>query len=153
MGAKGPYQTKQLTQLTEYLKRFEGQHVTAAEICEGLQKQGVSIGTATVYRNLERLVSQGVAAKYTVENTHSACFEYLGEGHRERHTPCVHCKCESCGTLIHLNCHILEDISEHVLSAHGFALNPTRTVFYGVCEACRIGAKTSAGRTACHHHE
>ena len=153
MGAKGPYQTKQLTQLTEYLKRFEGQHVTAAEICEGLQKQGVSIGTATVYRNLERLVSQGVAAKYTVENTHSACFEYLGEGHRERHTPCVHCKCEACGTLIHLNCHILEDISEHVLSAHGFALNPTRTVFYGVCEACRTGAKTSAGCTACHHHE
>ena len=66
MGAKGPYQTKQLTQLTEYLKRFEGQHVTAAEICEGLQKQGVSMGTATVYRNLERLVSQGVVAKYTL---------------------------------------------------------------------------------------
>lgn len=48
-------------------------------MCEHFKSEGISMGTTTVYRNLERLVEQGIAAKYVVDWTTSACFEYIGE--------------------------------------------------------------------------
>ena len=51
-----------------------------------------------------------------------------------------HLKCEKCGTLIHLECHDLEQLSSHLMAEHGFALDPFRTVFYGLCENCRLAS-------------
>ncbi|MBQ2313937.1 MAG: hypothetical protein II187_03455, partial [Treponema sp.] len=41
-----------------------------------------------------------------------------------------------CGKLFHLECRELEDIQRHLAAGHGFALNPFRTVFYGLCSEC-----------------
>ena len=35
----------------------------------------------------------------------------------------------------------LQGLSEHVLTHHGFRINPLRTVFYGVCDECREAEK------------
>ena len=78
MGSKAPYQTKQMAQLLTYLKTVEGTHVTVADVCSYFKEQGITIGTTTVYRNLEKMVEQGLVAKYNVDGTSSACFEYLG---------------------------------------------------------------------------
>lgn len=48
-----------------------------------------------------------------------------------------HCKCEKCGKLIHLHCHEVEELSQHMMEHHSFELNAMRTVFYGVCSECR----------------
>ncbi|MBQ3199309.1 MAG: transcriptional repressor [Firmicutes bacterium] len=134
---KSPYQTKQMALLSAYLLDTRGRHLTVSEICEYFKSRGVQMGTTTVYRHLEAMVQEGVVAKYTVDGSSSACFEYLG--HREDcHQPtCVHCKCETCGKLIHLHCDELTNVGQHLLGHHGFAVNPLRTVFYGVCEDCR----------------
>ena len=72
MGTKAPYQTKQMKQILAYLQTIEGTHVTAADVCSYFKEQGINVGTTTVYRNLEKMVEQGLVAKYNVDGTSSA---------------------------------------------------------------------------------
>lgn len=93
------------------------------------------IGKATVYRQLERLVEEGFADKYIIDQNTPACFEYIdhnecGEG------ICVHGKCLKCGRLFHLHCDELLELREHLEEHHGFTPDFHHTVIYGLCEDC-----------------
>ena len=100
MSEKAQYRTRQITELENYLCSMEGKHVTVSDICKYFKSQGISIGTTTVYRQLDRMVEQGLVAKYVVDGTSSACFEYLGhDEHCHKHI-CFHCKCEKCGKAV-----------------------------------------------------
>ena len=134
--------------MLEYLKSVKGQHVTAAEVYEHLaglkecgggaastRNSGRKIGQATVYRQLERLVEEGFADKYIIDQNTPACFEYIdheecGEG------LCVHGKCLKCGKLFHLHCDELRELREHLEEHHGFIPDFRHTVIYGLCEEC-----------------
>ena len=83
------------------------------------------------------MVEQGMVAKYNVDGTSSACFEYLGAEEHCHKTSCFHCKCEKCGKLIHLHCEDVVKLEQHLMDSHGFRMDPCRTVFYGICEECR----------------
>ena len=135
--AKAPYKTKQMTEILTFLKSVQGRHVTVNEICDFFREKGISVGTTTIYRHLEKMVKEGLAAKYVVDGSSSACFEYLGAEEHCHKTSCFHCKCEKCGKLIHLHCHEVEELSQHMMEHHSFELNAMRTVFYGVCSECR----------------
>lgn len=132
---RATYKTKQQDEIKAYLAKMPGAHVTAAAVCEHFKEQGVNIGISTVYRQLDRLVDQGIVAKYTIDGSSGACYEFLGKD-AHRGELCFHCKCESCGKLIHLQCHELASLGRHLLTGHGFSVNPYRTVFYGLCAAC-----------------
>ena len=122
MGTKAPYQTKQMKQILSYLQTVEGTHVTVADVCCYFKEQGITIGTTTVYRNLEKMVEQGMVAKYNVDGTSSACFEYLGAEEHCHKTSCFHCKCEKCGKLIHLHCEDVVKLEQHLMYSHGFRM-------------------------------
>lgn len=137
MTQRTQYKTKQMAQLLAYLQSVQGQHVTVNDICAHLKQQGAAVGTATVYRHLERMVEQGVVVQYTLDGASGACFEYLGERAQCHKPTCFHCKCERCGKLIHVHCEELEALEQHMLTQHGFAMDTLRTVLYGVCEQCK----------------
>ncbi len=137
MNSRPKYKTKQRENLLAYFETHPGVHITASDICAYFKSQGVSIGQSTVYRQLERLVDEGILNKYITSGNNPACFEYFGtESHSDGET-CFHCKCEKCGKLIHLHCDALEEIQSHLIAEHQFQLNPLRTVFYGLCEECK----------------
>lgn len=132
------YQTRQRRELMAYLEKSLGSHFTAQDVCDHFRGLQIPIGAATVYRRLERLVDEGLVNKYTLDGSGAACFEYVpAESHIAGPDTCFHCRCEKCGKLIHLHCDELEEIAAHLLKEHAFALNPLRTVFYGVCQDCR----------------
>ncbi len=131
------YKTRQMTELLTYLKSVQGSHVTVSDICNHFETKGLAIGTTTVYRQLEKMVQEGIVAKYVIDGTSSACFEYVGETEEETVHSCYHCKCEKCGKLIHLQCSEVESLKQHMMECHDFELNPLRTVFYGICRECR----------------
>lgn len=136
MSSKTQYRTKQREQILAFLENTEGRHVTVQEICDALRLQGTAIGTTTVYRQLERLIDEGLAVKYTVDGA-PACFAYL---HPESHghaNICYHGKCELCGCVLHLHCEEVEKLMTHVSDHHGFRIDPRRTVFYGICQNCQ----------------
>lgn len=138
MSEKAQYRTRQITELENYLMLYEKVNMLpVSDICKYFKNQGSSIGITTVYRQLDRMVEQGLVAKYVVDGTSSACFEYLGhDEHCHKHI-CFHCKCEKCGKVIHLECGEMAHLGEHMLADHGFQWDFTRTVFYGICEECR----------------
>ena len=135
--AKAPYKTKQMTEILTFLKSVQGRHVTVNEICDFFREKGISVGTTTIYRHLEKMVKEGLAAKYVIDGSSSACFEYLGAEEHCHKTSCFHCKCEKCGKLIHLHCEDVVKLEQHLMDSHGFRMDPCRTVFYGICEECR----------------
>ena len=135
--AKARYKTKQMTELHTFLQSVQGQHVTVQEIREYFKDREIAVGTTTIYRQLEKMVKEGLVEKYEVEGTNSACFEYIGESETSDYESCYHCKCEKCGKLIHLHCEDVVKLEQHLMDSHGFRMDPCRTVFYGICEECR----------------
>ncbi len=144
MTIKPPYKTRQRELLLSYLETVPGRHVTTNDILAYLHDQGHSIGTATVYRQLERLVDEGLVNKYILDAQSPACFEYIGQSQCSVEESCFHCKCEKCGCLIHLHCDELKGIARHLERDHHFRLDPLRTVFYGLCENCQKGDEPNA---------
>lgn len=135
MTEKGKYRTRHQAEILQYLQSTRGMHHTAAQIKDHFAGEQKNIGTATIYRQLERMVEEGSVRRYLLETGDSACYEYVGESPAcSNH---FHCKCEQCGRLIHLDCDELQELQQHLLSHHGFQWNTGKTVFYGVCEQCR----------------
>lgn len=136
MSSRSKYRTKQRDVIRDYLETVPGVHITAGEICDGLREIGTPVGQTTVYRQLERLVDEGLVNKYIIDGNTPACFEYVPAGNPVGNEVCFHCKCEKCGKLIHLHCGELEDMQNHLQTQHQFTVNPLRTVFYGLCPEC-----------------
>lgn len=134
--SKAKYKTRQMAELLAFLESVQGTHVTVSEICDFFKSKEIAIGMTTVYRQLEKLVAEGVVARYVVGGTNSACFEYVGNAPKEQAVSCYHCKCERCGKLVHLHCKEVESLKQHMLEHHSFVMDSSRTVFYGICEEC-----------------
>ena len=139
MARKSQYQTKQKACLLSYLESHPSKHITAGELVHALTEEGTPLGAATVYRQLEKLESEGLVRRYSLDDRGSACWQYAGgssecgdcAGH-------FHLKCTECGQLFHLDCGHLHDIADHVAAEHQFYINAARTVFYGVCGQCKV---------------
>lgn len=108
--------------------------MTAGQILDELKARGVSIGVATIYRQLDRLVEEGAVNKYMVDAVTGACYEFR-DGHEEK-SAYVHGKCEKCGKVVHIERKAVETAMQG-FSGGGFELDCTRTLFYGICEDCR----------------
>ena len=134
---RNSYRTRQQELLISYLKETCGKHFTAEDVKNHFEEKQVSLGTATIYRQLEKLVGDGILLKYFVDEHSAACFEYISEDGRAEEEQHFHLKCEKCGSLIHLECNELNEIKKHLFEDHGFELNPFRTVLYGTCANCR----------------
>ncbi|MFV0496907.1 MAG: Fur family transcriptional regulator [Candidatus Fimivivens sp.] len=126
------YKTWQRSAILALLKAHIGEHFTADEIATLLQRDSKSVGRATVYRCLERLMAQGCVKKYPFGEGKSACFEY----HPEPQPQHYHLKCGNCGALTHLECNYLDKLSDHVYEAHGFELDAAQIVLVGCCITC-----------------
>ncbi len=122
------YMTRQQRAVLDCIAGFPA-GCTAAELTEALHAAGQSVGMTTVYRHLERLAQRGQIHKIvTDEGTHFQYCSACGE--------CFLLKCERCGAILHMDCSHLGELYAHILREHHFSINPRRTLFYGVCEAC-----------------
>lgn len=130
------YHTKQRDIILGYLKKCEGEHVTAGDIVNHFAQTGEGIATATIYRQLEKLVDEGIVKKYILDLSSPACFEYIGADSKCFGNECTHLKCTECGKLIHLHCDDFMTTQKHIYSEHNFKLDMTRTVLYGMCGDC-----------------
>jgi Fur family ferric uptake transcriptional regulator len=138
MGRSSTYHTRQGDQILNYLASLKGKHVTAAAIAGCFEAGEPAIGKTTVYRHLDKLVETGQVRRYFLEGGGGACYQYTGGAGCREH---FHLKCENCGKLIHLSCDVLEDVANHVMKNHRFAINPLKTLFYGTCGNCLSKAK------------
>ena len=126
------YITKQQRAVLSCIEQCPGSRATAMALTEELHRQGQPVGLSTVYRQLENLSRQGLVHKIVTDN--GACYQYCdGRSHKD----CFLLQCEKCGAIYHMDCSHLGELYDHLLTGHGFAINPRRTVFYGLCRKCR----------------
>lgn len=131
------YNTKQREEMLTFLQSRHGEHVTVHDVCDYFAGEGVNIGMTTVYRHLDKMVDEGVVKKYTLDTSSAACYEYVDTHSECEKNGCTHLKCIKCGKLIHLHCDDLKATEKHILDEHRFLVDMTRTVIYGLCEACQ----------------
>lgn len=133
------YRTKQKDLILHCLQQMPEQHVCADDIVQALREQGEDVGTATVYRNLDKLVKEGVLLKYTLPDGLKACYQYDSCSHHHLH---CHVICTGCGEVEHLQCSEVDSLASHLLASHGFELDKQKTVLYGLCEKCAVQIHT-----------
>ena len=129
---RGDYMTRGYFLVRDMLMKADGRHFFADDIYESLREKGERIGRTTVYRQLDRLVSEGYARR-TVGERGGSCYSYVKDGCHEHY----HMVCKECGRLAHLSCDHVEELFHHIKSEHGFEIDPGQTVLYGLCAACR----------------
>ena len=137
MNSKSEYKTKQKEDILKYLQDNEGKHITVNDIYDHLKEMNLCVGQTTIYRNLEKLVDNGLVNKYTIDSNTPACFEYINPITHCENDICFHMRCEKCGVLYHTHCDELKSIIGHIKEEHDFILDPKRTVFYGICNKCK----------------
>ena len=73
MSSRTQYKTKQREALFTYFASIPGQHFTVNDVCAYFHAQGYPIGMTTVYRQLDRMVDEGLVNKYIIDaNTPAA---------------------------------------------------------------------------------
>ena len=128
------YNTQTRARILDYLKSQRDRTVGVNDIRCAMAGEGTEVNITTIYRYLDKLTSDGTVMKYVAENGTRAVYQYVGERqHCEDH---LHLQCTRCGAIIHLDCHFMDEIANHVLMEHGFSIQCRNSIIYGLCEKC-----------------
>lgn len=110
---------------------YAAEHLSAEEVARGVAARGVSVGTATIYRTLDLLVTSGLVREHD-----------FGEGFR-RYEPVAagrvheHCICTGCGTVQEFSNDRLERMIGLLAEEVEFRPHRHRLEVYGLCRACQ----------------
>ncbi len=110
-----------------------GEHLTAEDVADRVQRQHPDVHLSTIYRTLEALEDLGVT-------THV----HLGHGPSTYHLasdPHHHAVCNACEAVVHLPADLLDRLADRIRTEVGFELAAPHFSLPGRCAAC-----VSAGR-------
>lgn len=124
------YKTKNKELVLNCFKEHVNQHLTVDEIFNLLDK---SVPLASLYRSIDSLVEEEIIRKYIIDSNSPASYQYIGEACHDH----FHLLCEKCGKIIHLECHEVEHLINHIQKEHGFKVNRCKVNLYGICEDCQ----------------
>ena len=128
------YMTSQKKQLLSFLSENKDRHFTIEEIAEKMAESGHAPGKSTLYRQMSRLLEAGTVRRFEVADSKSFVYQYTQD--TDSCSDHFHLKCIKCGKFIHMECPMMTELQEHVLSEHGFAIGAGKSVIYGECAAC-----------------
>ena len=149
---RGEYNTRQKREMLRFLKERSMCHFSVDDVVFEMQDRGEKIGRSTVYRYLELLAEQGAVRKY---QSVQGVTQYQ---HVENAAQCdahFHMMCSKCGNLFHVDCRLMGTLAKHLMTEHGFMLDPRETILVGLCEKCRDGGEVTVHGAdtdeGCHH--
>ena len=95
----------------------------------------MDIDRSTIYRNLERLCTEGKLVKYKESEVNATCYQYT-EGHEACNTH-MHAECEVCGKIFHLEGDVFEKMGQDVKKEYGIEIDYGKTVVLCRCSNCK----------------
>ncbi|MDO4501736.1 MAG: transcriptional repressor [Coriobacteriia bacterium] len=108
-------------------------HPTAEEVYLQVHAGYPTIGKATVYRALNKLVSNGRAKKVAVAGG-ADHYDHQVFGH-------YHIRCNQCGKVDDVELSCMPNIEQQVQSASGYELSGHVLLFEGTCPRCAGGER------------
>ena len=119
----------------DYLKSNRDKTVSVKDIDNHMKSLDCPVNMTTIYRYLDKLEREGDVMKYVSEQGDKATYQLVERSHKcDSH---LHLKCTDCGSVIHLDCHFMDEIAGHIASDHGFVLQCKNSVIYGLCQNCQ----------------
>lgn len=106
-------------------------HLSAEEIEQELERRGVSVGTATVYRTLEVLLRSGLVVERDFAEGFKRYEPARGIPQHE------HLLCTVCGRVREFRDERLERMTTLLADQEGYVRQSHRLVIYGICDRCR----------------
>lgn len=135
MSAEIGYATKKRAWIIKYFAQNPDRDICVNEIYEYLNENGMDMNITTIYRNIDKLVEQGVVLKTVHGKKEQATYQYMkGKEGCIHH---LHMKCEKCGRILHLDCGFMSEIVEHIGNEHGFMIDCRNSYIAGLCKECR----------------
>jgi Fur family ferric uptake transcriptional regulator len=113
-----------------------GRQLSASELYERVRELEPSLGRATVFRTVDRLVEAGVARRLELEG-HVYAYVSCEPGHHH------HLACTSCGRVTEIPESWIQPIADRASRDLGFEIDDARVDFYGRCADCRMAARTA----------
>ena len=133
------YRTKSRDAIMSYLEMHREHSFSVYGVHEYMQEKGISVNLTTIYRNLDKLTEDGEIMKYkTAED--ECCRYQCAKPHARCHEH-IHMQCRECGKILHMECHFMEELVNHLYEHHGFTLECSGSVLMGLCEECRLKVK------------
>ena len=132
---KSEYKTKPRNLIIEYLKDNADTRFTARDILNAVKDKGDGLDRSTIYRNLERLCTEGKLIKYKEADVNASCYQYS-----EQHESChehMHAQCSECGRIFHLDNKIFNSAAKKMMSEYGIEIDYGKSVIICLCDKCR----------------
>lgn len=128
------YNTKQKKLVEDVLLDNRENQLSCDEITYILVNKGTPVGKTTVYRQLEKLCSDGKIKKLNPHNGKSFLYQYIDENlNCDAH---MHLRCTKCGKYVHLGCDFMAQVSAHIFEHHSFTVDNAKTEILGICQSC-----------------
>lgn len=118
--------TRQRVEIYKVLQKVQ-QCLSADEILQALEAQNLKIDLATVYRNLELFVQNGIAVKSTINRKHF--FEIKKSSHHH-YFVCI--KCNAKAEIVDCKINLIEE----ELNKINFKILEHNLEVYGICDKC-----------------
>ena len=133
---KKEYRTKCKDLIMSYIEAHKDERFSASDISDYVTEKDIKTNITTIYRNLEKLTTDGTLIK-TKNPANDFCFyQYAGEDNRcDGH---LHMQCRICGKVVHLNDRYMADVYSHLKKEMGFKIDFRASVLVGICKDCRI---------------
>jgi Fur family ferric uptake transcriptional regulator len=130
--------TPERVQLLRLVCDLKG-HFDSDQVTGQLQKRGLNISKATVYRNLPLLERAGIIRKTGLDKPGQRT-RYEHVWGREHHD---HLACSTCGAVVEFTDPAIEVLQDAVAKRHGFVLHSHHLDLVGLCSSCadRPGAQ------------
>jgi len=126
---KGYRITPQREMIVQAIAR-SGCHMTAEEVLAEVRQHTQTVNLATIYRNLDLLVSEGLATRIDI-GKNRVVYATL------EHGPHIHLVCRNCGKITDADPQLLAPIAEQLQREHAFSADPNHISIYGLCEQCQ----------------
>lgn len=123
------YQTAQRKRLFGFLVQNPDRQFTVEELAQQLE----DISLSAVYRNINRLVADGMVRRFEQEGSRKSLYQYLGDSSCIGH---LHLKCEQCESILHVDPQTMETLARAVRQSNGFVLDRGKSILFGSCASC-----------------
>lgn len=122
----------------------EGVHLSAQEIHEKAQAQGLDLSLATVYRALNDLSQKGIIN--TVGGDVKKRYEGKAQNPDHDHLICV-----SCGFTVEFKDDLVSGFGDMLAKRKGYEFSSSRFDIFGLCGECKTKRDTEMGQEAATH--
>jgi len=128
------YNTKPKEYILDFLMNHKNKRFTVKQMYEEINKNGLDVNLATIYRNVDRLTKEGKLLKHQDVENNFATYQFIMDESCLAH---FHFECKVCGSMIHLPKKETNDFLKVIERTLFFTVDPQNTYLTGICSKCR----------------